>query len=115
MNKSYFKTSQELGIQNNDAAFMARFENTLRLEPLVKASPKKISVLLLEIFILALAGAASIWILWPSATRLASTSFVQLWEGFSNLGVSVTVVLMIVSALAYLVSEIRGDAFSDIF
>lgn len=110
MDKKLFKTSEQLGISDNDAKFMTRFESNLQLESLPKLKPKLSGYSLLMTTALSAAAALIVWFLIPYFFQSATTVFQEV-EVLS--GVSVGILFGVLALIITLFFEAEVEDLSN--
>ncbi len=110
MDHSDFKTSEELGLSDDDVLFMSSFSNRLQLEPFPTATGKRNGILI-SVMGLATVAAVLLWFVWPLASSWGQVYFSQFESSF---GVSISVLFGLISLCVAWLIEGGSDQAGDL-
>lgn len=108
-NKSFFKSSQELGLNDSEIAFMSRFESNLKME-VAPQYRKPGSVSIGDSLVFAAIAASLLCMCWSSAIYTMDFWSANIIESF---GLSGTVLLILAGLIFTLISEVGLEVVGE--
>jgi hypothetical protein len=110
MDHSHFKSSEELGIRDEDVLFMSSFSSRLQLEPFPTERRRRSGSLIAMIGLIG-AGSGLLWWTWPIVRVLGRACVVQVE---SNMGISLSLLLGLIGLAAGFLIEVGPNQVGDI-